>query len=392
MIGVGEAQARVLALAAPLPPIQLQLVAANGHYLAKPVLAQRTQPAANLSAMDGYAIRIADMSGPWNMIGESAAGTPFIGTVGAGDAVRIFTGAHVPAGADAILIQEDAARDGDMLILTGDGPSRVGEFIRKAGADFAAGAMLLEAGTLVNPGAIAVAAMAGFGALTVGGRPKVAILSSGDELVPAGATCSDAQIPSSNDPMLAAMLAALPCEATEIGIIPDDLAKLESALRGCADYDIIVTSGGASVGDHDLVRQALVNIGADIDFWKVSMKPGKPLMAGSIGKQAILGLPGNPSSAFVTAFLFLLPLVRHMAGSAAPLPVIASGHAACAYPAGGNRTEYLRARAVNGRIEPFTGQDSGLAVPISKANALLIRDIGAPPIAAGDKVQYLPID
>lgn len=391
MIGVEEAQARILALASPLTPIELPLVAANRHYLANPVIALRDQPAADISAMDGYAIRHADMPGPWQMIGASQAGRPFSGEVQTDEAVRIFTGAHMPAGADAILIQEDAARDGDRLTLSGSGPRHAGEFVRKTAADFASSDILLETGMLLNPGALALAAMAGHGSLKVGGRPNIAIISSGDELVPAGSACTSAQIPSSNDPMLAAMLATLPCEATQIGIIPDDLPQLETALRSCAKYDIVVTSGGASVGDHDLVRQALINIGAEIDFWKVSMKPGKPLMAGRIGKQVVLGLPGNPSSAFVTAFLFLLPLVRHMAGCPAPLPAEGTAEISDAYPAGGNRTEYVRAHVAGGEIRPFSKQDSGLTNPIAHANALFIREIDAPALVAGDKVQYLAL-
>lgn len=392
MIDVDEAQARMLALASPLPSIERALADALGHYLAEPLLAKRTQPAADLSAMDGYAIRFADMPGPWRVVGESAAGRPFAGSVAAGEAVRIFTGAHVPQGADTILIQEDAARDGDALTLTGNGPVRLAEFVRAKGSDFANGDALMTAGTLLNAGSIALAAMAGHGVAPVGGRPKVAIISSGDELVPPGADCSDAQIPSSNDPMLAAMLAPLPCDVRMVGIISDDLAKLEAALRDCADCDVIVTSGGASVGDHDLVRQALINVGAEIDFWKVAMKPGKPLMAGRIGRTVVLGLPGNPSSAFVTAFLFLLPLVRYLADSIAPFPSPKTARMTCVHPAGSNRSEYLRSYVENGEITPFSGQDSGLAVPLSGANALLIHGQYGQPLRRYDEVQYLSLD
>lgn len=392
MIGVDEAQARMLALASPLGSVDCDLVEALGAYLAEPLLAKRTQPAADLSAMDGYAIRFADMPGPWRVIGESAAGRPFAGSVAPGEAVRIFTGAHVAAGADTILIQEDVARDGDVLTLTGSGPAKLAEFVRAKGSDFASGDALIDAGSLVNAGAIALAAMAGHGTIRVGGPPKVAVISSGDELIPPGVDCADAQIPSSNDPMLAAMLAPLPCDVRMVGIIPDDLVKLEGALRDCADCDVIVTSGGASVGDHDLVQQALVNVGADIDFWKVAMKPGKPLMAGRIDKTVVLGLPGNPSSAFVTAFLFLLPLVRHLAGSTAPFSTPKTAQIACDHKAGGNRTEYLRSFVENGQIQPFSGQDSGLAAPLSGANALLIHAQYAQQLRRYDEVQYLSLD
>lgn len=392
MIEVDEAQARMLALASPLAPIECELVEALGAYLAEDLLAKRTQPAADLSAMDGYAIRNADMPGPWRVIGESAAGRPLAGNVAAGEAVRIFTGAHVPPGADTILIQEDVVRDVDILTLTGSGATKLAEFVRAKGSDFASGDALMPAGTLLNAGSIALAAMAGHGSVRVGGRPKVAVISSGDELVPPGADCSDAQIPSSNDPMLAAMLAPLPCDVHMVGIIPDNLAKLEEALRNCADCDVIVTSGGASVGDHDLVQQALFNVGADIDFWKVAMKPGKPLMAGRIGKTVVLGLPGNPSSAFVTAFLFLLPLARYLAGSNTPFPVPQTARMGTVHPAGSNRTEYLRSFVEDGEISPFSGQDSGLAAPLSGTNALLIHGQYAQSLNIGDEVQYLSLD
>ncbi len=258
-------------------------------------------------------------------------------SLGAGEAVRIFTGAHVPGGADSILIQEEAGRDGDALTLTGEGPSASGAHIRRKGGDFSEGDRLLEAGTRLNAGAIAAAVMAGYGALAVGGRPKVSIIGSGDELVPPGEPCDAAHIPSSNSVMLAAMLDGLPCYVEDQGIVADNLADLEAAFRACAGSDIIVTSGGASVGDHDLVQQALRNVGAEIDFWKVAMRPGKPVMAGQLGGAIVLGLPGNPSSAFVTAFLFLLPLIRHLAGSKSPLPEVLTALLA-SRPASGRRS------------------------------------------------------
>lgn len=393
MIGVDEAQARLLVLAAPLPAISLPLAEAVGHYLAENVIARRTQPAADLSAMDGYAIRFADLPGPWRVVGESAAGVPFIGSLDAQEAVRIFTGAHVPAGADCILVQEEAKREGDTLLLSGEGPLRIGVHIRWAGGDFVDGDCLLKSGDLLNAGRVAVVAMAGYGALAVGGRPKITILASGSELVEPGDECSAAQIPSSNSVMLSAMLTPLPCDVVDGGIIADDLAALEVALRAAAaDSDIIVTSGGASVGDHDLVQAALRNTGAEIDFWKVAMRPGKPVMAGRIGSAIVLGLPGNPSSAYVTAFLFLLPLVRHLAGCKTPLPIIQAGILKEALPAGGARTDYLRAFVQNDLISVFSIQDSGMLAPLSQANALLINPANAPSRSATSSAQYLPLD
>ncbi len=388
MISVEDAQARLLALASPLPAITHPLAKAARHYLQDPIKAIRTQPAANLSAMDGYAV--ADFPGPWRVIGESAAGRPFSGALGRGDAVRIFTGAHVPQNADFILIQENTRRDGDYVHTTQNISPTAGTHIRRAGSDFEMGTEILPRGMLLGPGSIALAAMAGHGALRVGQWPSVAIVATGDELAPAGEACSPAQIPSSNSPMLHAMLSDYPCRAVDAGIISDNLAELETKLEALTkSADIIVTTGGASVGDHDLVQTALTNIGADMDFWKVAMRPGKPLMAGKIGGTIVLGLPGNPSSAFVTSFLFLLPLVRHMAGCLTPLPVLFEAISGTALPQGGVRAEYLRAKIDGPVITPLTGQDSGLTAPLASANALLLQPPHVPPRAIGTVVQYL---
>jgi molybdopterin molybdotransferase len=278
MISVAEAQARLLALASPLPPIERELMQAVRHYLHAPLMAERTQPAADLSAMDGYAVVVEDFPGPWRVIGESGAGHPFTGDMQRGEAVRIFTGAHVPENANSVLIQENTTRDGDMLRVTVDRAPAQGTNIRRLGSDFRVGDTVLPKGAHLDTGAISVAAMAGHGQLTVGGSPRIAIAATGDELVPAGSTCSAAQIPCSNSPMLQAMLAGLPCDVRDAGILRDDLGVLERSLSALSEQvDIIVTTGGASVGDHDLVQRALVNNGAQMDFWKVAMRPGKPL-------------------------------------------------------------------------------------------------------------------
>lgn len=389
MIPVAEAQARLLALAAPLPPQTLSLNQAFGHYLAEDIVAKRSQPAAHLSAMDGYAIRFADLPGPLGVIGESAAGRPFSGAIGDKQAVRIFTGAHVPGGGDTILIQEDAKIADGQLFMSGEGPGTVGKHIRRAGADFCLGDTLLTRGAWLTPGAIAAAAMGGFGQLVAGGIPKIAIIASGDELLPPGEICDTAHVPSSNNVMLAAMLRSLPCEVDDKGIVEDDLDKLIAVFANAAGSNVIVTSGGASVGDHDLVQAALAAAGAHIDFWRVALRPGKPMMAGRLGNTLVLGLPGNPSSAFVTAFLFLLPLVRHLAGSVSPFPPIQNGRISSALPEGDSRAEYLRAYVEANEITPFSKQDSGMVKPLANANALLIRRAYAAPLNAGDKAQYL---
>lgn len=390
MISVAEAQARLLALASPLPPVERELMQAVRHYLHAPLTAMRTQPAADLSAMDGYAIAVEDFPGPLRVIGESAAGQPFAGALQKGEAVRIFTGAHVPQNADSVLIQENALRDGNVLRATVDRAPTLGANIRRLGSDFQVGNTVLPKGTYLDAGAIAVAAMAGHARLHVGGVPRIAIAATGDELVPAGAAAGPAQIPCSNSPMLQAMLVGLPCDVHDAGILRDDLAALETSLLALSEKaDIIVTTGGASVGDHDLVQTALLNIGAQMDFWKVAMRPGKPLMAGKIGNAVVLGLPGNPSSAFVTAFLYLLPLIRHMAGSILPLPELLEAATATNLPTGGDRAEYLRATVEGGYITPLMVQDSGLTRTLSQANALLIQQPHVPPRPKGSMVQYI---
>ncbi|OYU01685.1 MAG: molybdopterin molybdenumtransferase MoeA [Sphingomonadaceae bacterium PASS1] len=389
MISVAEAQARLLALASPLPSVELELTKAARHYLHGALRATRTQPAADLSAMDGYALSSAAFPGPWHVIGESAAGRPFAGVLEHNQAVRIFTGAHVPAGADATLIQEDASRDGDTLMATAKDALAPGMHIRTAGGDFSSGDTVLATGTMLEAGPCALAAMAGHGSVQVGRWPHVTIVATGDELLPAGIQCSSAQIPSSNSTMLHAMLSNLPCEITDAGIIPDRLNELETRLSALASTtDIIVTTGGASVGDHDLVQAALRNVGADMDFWKVAMRPGKPVMAGKVGNTIVLGLPGNPTSAFVTAFLFLLPLIRYMAGSLSPLPEIFEAKTTNALAMGGSRAEYVRGKVEDGAITPFNTRDSGLVSPLSQSNALIIRDVYAPATATDAVVQY----
>jgi len=390
MLSVSEAQARLLALAGPLPLERVGLVEAAGRHLAAPIVAQRHQPAADLSAMDGYALRFADLPGPWSVVGESAAGRGLDRAIGAGEAARIFTGAPVPQGADTILLQEEATRDSDTLRLSGAGPANEGQSIRIAGSDFSAGATLIEAGSLLTPARIALAAMAGHGAVEVRHRPRVAILSTGDELVPAGEIAPPPLLPASNGPMLAALLAGCQAEAIDRGIVPDQVDLLAAAFtEAAADADVIVTTGGVSVGDHDLVRPTLESIGADLDFWRVAMRPGKPLMAGRIGQTIVLGLPGNPISAFVTAHLFLLPLLRHLAGDPAPLPETVTLPLEAPIAATRNRADYLRARRTANGVAPFASRDSALLTELASADALIVRQPLAPAAEIGDFCEVL---
>ena len=392
LLAVEEAQARLFALHEPLASENIAFSESLGRHLSDDVIALRDQPAAPISAMDGYAIRLDDLPGPWTIIGESAAGAASDRIVGPGEATRIFTGALLPSGTDTVIVQEDVARAGDALTLTTDGPGARGRHIRPRAADFASGDCLLAAGTRLTPGAIAAAAMSGAGQLAVGRRPRVAIVTTGDELVQPGRPLAPGQIPDSNGVMLAAMLAGEVAPAVQPHHLPDDRAKLASALKELARrHDVIVTVGGASVGDHDHVRGALDDAGGRLDFWKIAMKPGKPLIAGTLGDAILLGLPGNPSSAFVTATLFLLPLVRHLAGARYPLPSVHRAPLAAPLDEGGTRRDYLRARLEDGRLVPMIGQESGRTLPLASANALLIRDIGAPARDAGAMADYIVI-
>ncbi|RJF90976.1 gephyrin-like molybdotransferase Glp [Sphingomonas cavernae] len=391
LLPVAEAQARLLALADPVSIETVTLADAAGRWAAQDVPALRDQPFADLSAMDGYAIRFADLPGPWLVVGESAAGSGFEGVAGAHEAVRIFTGAPLPAGTDTIVIQEEVERDGATLTLTGDGPAAIGQHVRRAGSDFARGDRLIAAGDRLTPARIGLAAIGGHGALTVRRRVKVALISTGDELVPPGAPVLGAQLPSSNAVTLRALLADLPVEVIDGGIIPDRIDALAAAFDAVRDADVIVTTGGASVGDHDLVRPALEAAGAVLDFWKIAMKPGKPLMAGRLGSAVTLGLPGNPVSAFATAILFLKPLVAHLCGATAPLPVTHRATLASDLPKTAGRAEYVRGIWDAGVVRPAASQDSAAMVALASANALIQRPPNAAAAHAGEIVEILPI-
>jgi molybdopterin molybdotransferase len=390
LLPVAEAQSRLFALAKPVEIERVPLTAAAGRWLASDVHALRTQPSADLSAMDGYAIRFADLPGPWRVIGESAAGHSFAGTAQSGEAVRIFTGAALPAGTDTVMVQEEAARDGATLTLTGEGPGRFGRNVRRRGLDFAEGGLLLRVGDRLSPARLALAGTAGHGTLDVRRKVRVAIAATGDELVPPGAPVAEAQLPETNRLMLAAQLADLPVELIDLGILPDRHDALEAAFRAI-DADLLVTSGGASVGDHDLVRPALEAAGATIDFWKIALRPGKPMMAGRLGDAMVLGLPGNPVSAFVTALLFVRPLVAHLSGARDPHPPTRPALLGELLAANGERTDYLRAEIRDGRVLASTIQDSSMLATLARAGCLIVREPHAPPANAGDSVEILDL-
>lgn len=390
MISVAEAQTRLFALAEPVATAQVPLRDAAGRWAAAPVTALRIQPELPLSAMDGYAIRFGDLPGPLRVIGESAAGRPFAGTVAAGEAVRIFTGAAVPAGADTILVQEEAVRDGDALTLTGEGPPQVGAHVRPVGLDFTDGETLIDAGARLTPARIALAAIAGRATLPVRRRIRVAIAATGDELRAPGAPVPPGAIPESNGAMLAALLAALPVELIDLGILPDRIDALTAAFAAI-DADLLVTSGGASVGDHDLVRPALQAAGTHIDFWRIAMRPGKPLMAGRMRDTVVIGLPGNPVSAHVTALLFVLPMVAHLSGAADPLPARRRAILADPLPANGVREDYLRAVEQAGTVRAAGRQDSSMLRTLAASNCLIVRAPHVPAAVPGDSVEILAI-
>ncbi|HMN87870.1 MAG TPA: molybdopterin molybdotransferase MoeA, partial [Bauldia sp.] len=380
LLPVDEAVARILAGVVPLAAETVPLSDADGRTLAAPLAARRDQPPFPASAMDGYAVRAADatVGARLRVTGIAAAGHAFAGSVGPGEAVRIFTGAPVPAGADAILIQEDAdAAEGH--VVSRDTPV-AGQHVRPRGFDFAAGATLLEPGRVLGMREVALAAAMGAATVPVRRRPVVAMLATGDELVPVGALPAADQIFASNGFGLAAFVRAAGGVALDLGIALDRLPDIEAAVEGAiaAPADVLVTLGGASVGDHDLVQAALKARGMALDFWRVAMRPGKPLMFGRIGAMRVLGLPGNPVSSLVGAILFLRPLLAALLGQGQADPSVPAV-AGAAVPANDTvRQDYLRAVSTldaTGRtvVTPRGKQDSSALATLAAADCLLIR-------------------
>lgn len=382
LLGLEQAQARLLALAPLLPLESIPTEAALGRVIAEDIRAARTQPAADLSAMDGYALTPGD--GPWTLVGESRAGAPFPGTLTPGECVRISTGAIVPQGADRVLLQEDAVRDESTITATDLPPP--GRHIRLAGFDFRSGDLLLTRGTRITAGRMALALAAGHGQVTVTRPFRVTVMDSGDELASDPAKCLPHQIPASNGAMIAALIAPLGCEVTRIGPVPDDRAALAAALAQAEAADILITSGGASVGDHDLIKPALTDWGAQIAFWKIAIKPGKPLLVATRGPQVVLGLPGNPVSSFVTALLFALPLIRASQGDPDPLPKPETLRAGEDLPAVGARREFLRAVRDGDNVRLAGSQDSSALSALAEADCLIDRPAHSPAVHAGEPV------
>ncbi len=402
MITVEEALARVLASAeAPLGEEQVALEEAFDRVLARDLHALRTQPPFANSAMDGYALRAADTAAApasLRVIGESAAGRAFAGAIGAGEAVRIFTGAPLPAGADAIVVQEDVGRDGDRITLARAVP--LGDNLRLSGLDFREGEALLPAGRRLTPRDVALAAAANHAMLPVRRHARVAILATGDELVAPGGTPGPSQIVASNNFTVAGIVEACGGIPIDLGIARDTLADLGAAIREAieAKVDVLVTLGGASVGDHDLVQKALVAAGMELGFWKIAMRPGKPLMHGRLGELRVLGLPGNPTSSTVCAILFLLPLIRALHGEPDPgADPTQAARLAVAMPANGPRQDYVRcalARDADGVLvaTPAALQDSSLVKVMARAEGVIVRPPQAEAARPGDRCQVIAFD
>ena len=397
LLGVDEALERILAsVSAPVESENLPLADALGRTLAAGVVAKRTQPPVDVSAMDGYAVRLADLAEPrarLKLVGESAAGKGHEEPLAGGECVRIFTGAPVPQGADAILLQEDAGVENGWLAAK----APPGPHIRKKGLDFSEGETALSAGTRLGVVELALTASTNTAIVSVARRPRVAIIASGDELTPPGSELGPAQIVSTNNFMAAALVAEAGGAPIDLGIFRDDLADLQRALGLAreAKADVVVTLGGASVGDRDFLRPALEKEGMTLDFWRIAMRPGKPLIFGRLGPALVLGLPGNPVAAFVCGVLFLKPLLRALQGDphadADRTEIVLLGSD---LPTNKARRDYLRARLTwnsDGLIvaTPQPLQDSSLLTELARSQALIVREIGEEPAKAGDPCRIL---
>ena len=389
MQSVEAARARILAALAATPPETVALAEAAGRVLARPVAARLTQPPAAVSAMDGYALRAADaaLGARLRVVGEAPAGHPFAGQIGPGEAVRIFTGAFIPEGADSILLQEDATAEAG-TVLVREAVTQ-GRWVRPAGLDFVTGETLLAAGRKLTARDIGLAAAANHPWLTLHRRPRIGILATGDEIALPGDPLPMGGIVSSNAHALAAMLRAAGAEAVILPIAPDDADAIATLAQGARGCDMLVTTGGASVGEHDLVQKALVPGGFALDFWKIAMRPGKPLIWGRLGETPMLGLPGNPVSALVCAVVFLLPAVAVMAGLPAATTPSEAALAGADLAANDQREDYLRCTLDGEVATPFSRQDSSMLKTLARADALLIRAPHAAALPAGSPVRII---
>jgi molybdopterin molybdotransferase len=397
LMPVADALAAILAGAEPLGEEMVALEEAHHRVLARDVAARRTQPPQAMSAMDGYAVRAADaadVNAKLKVIGEVAAGRPFDGAIGKGEAARIFTGGVIPDGADAVVIQEDTVANGNSITITE--AAAAGRHIRPAGVDFREGDVLLKGGSRLTERDLSLAASMNYPELPVRRRPKLALLATGDELVMPGQTPGPGQIVYSNGYALRALARAEGADTVDLGVAADTMEATTSGIRRARDLgaDILVTTGGASVGDHDLVKESLEAENVSIAFWKIAMRPGKPMMHGRLGAMRVMGVPGNPVSSYVCTFLFVVPLIRALSGRKVIHNTRESALLGRDVAANDQREDYLRAR-LEGREDgtliatPVTRQDSSLLANLAAAQALLIRAPFAPAAKAGSPCEIL---
>ncbi len=397
MLSVEDARTRILAACSPLQPEQVSLPQSLGRVLATDVRSRRTQPPVAVSAMDGYAVRAADVSNPpvtLEIVGHAPAGGEHEGALGPGQCVRIFTGGPVPAGADAIVIQEDTEADGNRVTVKVSVPE--GHYIRPAGLDFREDEIGLQAGRIMTARDVGFAAAMNIPWLMVRRKPRVAILATGDEIVMPGDPLGPNQIVSSNSLTLASFVSARGGEPVLLGIAPDDRDALAAMAEGARGADMLVTTGGASVGDHDLVQSVLGDMGMELDFWRIAMRPGKPLIFGQIGETPVLGLPGNPVSTVVCAIIYMLPAIEKMLGVITTEQPRLTARLKTALGENDQREDYLRATLehdAHGRLitAPFAKQDSSMLSRMARADCLIVRPPFAPAAEAGALVEYIPI-
>ena len=399
LLPVAEALARVLEGVEPLPAEQVPLAEAEGRVLTEDLSARRTQPPDDVSAMDGYAVRGEDVaSAPTRLklIGEVAAGRPFAGTVRSGETARIFTGGVLPPGTDTVVIQENTTRERDTVLV--NTPAARRRNVRAAGLDFRKGDVRLNKGRCLTGRDVSLAAAMNHATVPVHRRPTVAVVATGDELVPPGTEPGPGQIVHSNAFTLAAVARREGAAVIDLGILPDRLEETIAGLRRARDLgaDMLVTAGGASVGEYDLVQPALAAEGVALSFWRIAMRPGKPMMFGLLKGMRVLGLPGNPVSAYVCSVLFVAPLIRKLTGrSDLGLP---TGHGVLGrdLPQNDEREEYMRAtlafRDGTWVATPFPNQDSSMLVPLAAAECLVIRERFAPAAPAGSPCQFVKLD
>ena len=395
LIPVEEALARVLDGVATLPPEEIAIGEAHGRVLAAPLASRRTQPPADVSSMDGYAARAADLTGAaakLKVVGQSAAGRPFDGEVKTGEAVRIFTGAALPGGADTVVPQEDAQAEGNAVVLP---RAKAGAFVRKRGLDFAEGKVMLEAGRRLSARDIGLAAAMDHARVRVARRPRVAIIATGDELVTPGAGGDPNRIVASNPIALAALLRGENALVSDLGIVPDKLDATIAAIRLARDnVDVLITLGGASVGDHDLIAPALEAESIALAFHRVALRPGRPLLLGLAGNLRVLGLPGNPVSSYVCALLFIVPLLRKLQGRSDAVAKPEAAILGADLPGNDHRQDYLRARiepGPDGRLvaTPHGRQDSSMQALLVGSDGLLVRAPNTPAAKAGSPCEVI---